>query len=132
MTEDDLSTRPVQPLAEADLDDPVVASLGRAIDPPSRPVQAVHAIGRAVQSLGRWGPESWVTLAIVAGCVLFTFTQLSPSDIFSASTPAGGDMGAAKAGRGFCMLFLHGSPSRRYPAFKIFLLNTTPLLVSRK
>jgi hypothetical protein len=35
-----------------------------------------------------------VTLAIVAGCVLFTFTQLSPSDIFSASTPAGGDMGA--------------------------------------
>jgi len=94
MTEDDLSTRPVQPLAEADLDDPVVASLGRAIDPPSRPVQAMQAIGRAVQSLGRWSPESWVTLAIVAGCVLFTFTQLSPSDIFSASTPAGGDMGA--------------------------------------
>ena len=94
MTEDDLSTRPVQPLAEADLDDPVVASLGRAIDPPSRPVQAMHAIGRSVQSLGRWSPESWVTLAIVAGCVLFTFSQLSPSDIFSSSTPAGGDMGA--------------------------------------
>ncbi|CAB4601333.1 unannotated protein [freshwater metagenome] len=94
MTEDDLSTRPVQPLAEADLDDPVVARLGREIDPPSRPAQAMHAAGRAVRSMGRWGPESWVTLAIVAGCVLFTFTQLSPSDIFSASTPAGGDMGA--------------------------------------
>ena len=94
MTEDDLATRPVQPLAEADLDDPVVARLGREIDPPSRPAQAMHAAGRAVRSMGRWGPESWVTLAIVAGCVLFTFTQLSPSDIFSASTPAGGDMGA--------------------------------------
>ena len=94
MTEDDLSTRQVQPLSEADLNDPVVASLGRAIDPPSRPAQALHAAGRAIQSLGRWGPESWVSLAIVAGCVLFTFAQLSPSDIFSSSTPAGGDMGA--------------------------------------
>ena len=69
MTEDDLSTRQVQPLSEADLNDPVVASLGRAIDPPSRPAQALHAAGRAIQSLGRWGPESWVSLAIVAGCV---------------------------------------------------------------
>jgi uncharacterized membrane protein len=94
MTEDDLSTRQVQPLAEADLNDPVVASLGRAIDPPSRPVQALQAVGRGIQSLGRWGPESWVSLAIVAGCVLFTFAQLSPSDILSSSTPAGGDMGA--------------------------------------
>ncbi len=94
MTEDDLSKRAVQPLAEVDRDDPIVAGLGRAIDPPSRSMQALQALGRSFRSLGRWGPETWITLAIVAGCVLFTFTQLSPSDIFSSSTPAGGDMGA--------------------------------------
>ena len=94
MAEDDLFKRPVRPLAEVDRDDPIVAGLGRAIDPPSRPMQALHAIGRSFRSLGRWGPESWITLAIVAGCVLFTFTQLSPRDVFSSSTPAGGDMGA--------------------------------------
>jgi hypothetical protein len=77
-----------------DLDDPVVAGLGRAIDPPSRPKQALSAIAQWFRSLGKWGPESWVTLVIVAGCVVFTFTQLSPSDVLSTSTPAGGDMGA--------------------------------------
>lgn len=81
------------PTASA-LEDPVVASLGRAIDPPSRPSQALTALGKWIRSLGRWGPESWVTLTVVAGCVLFTFTQLSPSDVLSTSTPAGGDMGA--------------------------------------
>ncbi|WP_334142437.1 hypothetical protein [Rhabdothermincola sp.] len=38
--------------------------------------------------------EGWVSLLIVAGCVLFTFSQLSPSDVLSTTTPAGGDMGA--------------------------------------
>lgn len=94
MTEDDLFKKPVQPLAEVDRDDPIVAGLGRAIDPPNRSMQALQVLGRAFRSLGRWGPETWITLAIVAACVLFTFTQLSPSDVFSSSTPAGGDMGA--------------------------------------
>ena len=75
----------------SDLDDPVVAGLGRAIDPPGRIGQAAS---RLIAWLGHFGPEAWVTLAIVGGCVLFVFTQLSPPDIFSSSTPAGGDMGA--------------------------------------
>ncbi len=101
MTEDDFSARPVQPLTEVDIDDPIVAGLGRAIDPPSRPRQALSVLGRALASLGRWGPESWVTLFIVAGCVLFTFMQLSPPDVLSTSTPAGGDMGAHVWGPAF-------------------------------
>lgn len=94
MAEEELPGRAVRPLTEVDRDDPIVASLGRAIDPPSRPKQALHAVGRAIASLGRWGPEAWISLAIVLGCVLFTFAQLSPADVFSSSTPAGGDMGA--------------------------------------
>lgn len=94
MTDHDASSSTSRSGVGIDLDDPVVAGLGRAIDPPSRPKQALSAIARWFQSLGKWGPESWVTLVIVAGCVLFTFTQLSPSDVLSTSTPAGGDMGA--------------------------------------
>ena len=33
-------------------------------------------------------------LAVAASCVAFVFTQLGPANIFSSSTPAGGDMGA--------------------------------------
>ena len=94
MPDEDPPERTVQPLAEVDRDDPVVAELGRAIDPPSRTVQAMQSMGRAFRSLGRWDIQSWVSLAIVAGCVLFTFSQLGPSNIFSITTPAGGDMGA--------------------------------------
>lgn len=39
-------------------------------------------------------PESLVTLAVVAACVIFTFVQLQPSNLLSDTTPAGGDMGA--------------------------------------
>jgi hypothetical protein len=74
--------------------DPVVVGLRQAIDPPNRSVTAARRVGAAFSRLGDWGIESWVTLGIVATCVVFTFTQLSPSDIFSSSTPAGGDMGA--------------------------------------
>ncbi len=94
MTDEDPPARTVQPLAEVDRDDPVVAGLGRAIDPPSRSSQALSAMGRGLRSLGRRDPQSWVSFGIVAACVLFTFTQLGPSNIFSVSTPAGGDMGA--------------------------------------
>jgi uncharacterized membrane protein len=38
--------------------------------------------------------EGFVTLAIVAACVTFVFAQLGPSNVFSDTTPAGGDMGA--------------------------------------
>ena len=81
--------------------DPVVERLGREIDPPSRPVQALHAIGRWLRSLVALGPEAWVTFGVVVACVLFTFTQLGPSNIFSSSTPAGGDMGAHVWGPAF-------------------------------
>jgi hypothetical protein len=92
MTDDDLfETRAVRPLAESDPDDPIVVGLGRAIDPPGRVSQAIAAFGRW---MGRRGLTSWVTFGIVVACVLFTFSQLSPSDLFSSTTPAGGDMGA--------------------------------------
>jgi hypothetical protein len=74
--------------------DPVVVGLGQAIDPPRRSLTAVKRVGAAFTRFGDWGIESWVTLGIVLTCVIFTFTQLSPSDVFSSSTPAGGDMGA--------------------------------------
>lgn len=38
--------------------------------------------------------QNWFTFIVVAGCVLFVFSQLSPADVFSTTTPAGGDMGA--------------------------------------
>ncbi len=76
------------------LDDPVVARLGAAIDPPGRMTRAKGLPGSALRRAGGWGIESWLSLIIVAGCVLFVFSQLSPSDVLSTSTPAGGDMGA--------------------------------------
>lgn len=85
---------PVDEVRPSDLDDPDVQRLGREIDPPSRPVQALHAIGARLASLALLGPEAWVTFAIVAACVLFTFAQLGPANVLSSSTPAGGDMGA--------------------------------------
>lgn len=45
--------------------------------------------------LGRLAqPESLITLAVVAVCVIFTFVELQPSKIFANTTPSGGDMGA--------------------------------------
>ncbi len=38
--------------------------------------------------------ESWITVAVVLGAVVFTFVQLHPSLIFRNTTPTGGDMGA--------------------------------------
>ncbi len=38
--------------------------------------------------------EGFITLGIVVACVAFVFVQLGPSNIFSNTTPAGGDMGA--------------------------------------
>ena len=39
-------------------------------------------------------PEAVVTFAVVAACVVFTFKELQPSQLFKNTTPAGGDMGA--------------------------------------
>ncbi len=39
-------------------------------------------------------PHSVITLLVVAACVVFTFVQLQPSQLFKNTTPAGGDMGA--------------------------------------
>ncbi len=80
--------------AGVDLDDPVVARLGAAIDPPGRLSRAAAWPGAALRRAGDWGIESWLSLIIVAGCVVFIFTQLGPANVLSSSTPAGGDMGA--------------------------------------
>ena len=77
-----------------DLHDPVVARLGRAIDPPGRLSRAKAWPGGLARRAGEWGIESWVSLAIVAACVAFVFGQLGPANVLSSSTPAGGDMGA--------------------------------------
>jgi hypothetical protein len=42
----------------------------------------------------RGGPEAAVTFLVVVTCVVFTFVQLQPSNLFANTTPAGGDMGA--------------------------------------
>jgi len=74
--------------------DPVVERFGREIDPPNRFVLALRGIGRQLQHLAAAGPETWVTVAVVAACVMFVFSQLGPANVLSTSTPAGGDMGA--------------------------------------
>src|SRR5579859_2362514 len=38
--------------------------------------------------------EAVVTFVVVAACVVFTFKELQPSQLFKNTTPAGGDMGA--------------------------------------
>jgi phosphomannomutase len=76
-------------------DDPVVAGLAAAIDPPGRLITAIRRVGRHTRRLvGRTGAEGWVTAVIVGFCVVFVFLQLGPANVFSISTPAGGDMGA--------------------------------------
>ena len=95
MTDD--TTAPLDadaPAAAVDLEDPVVARLGAAIDPPGRLSRAASWPGAALHRASGWGIESWLSLIIVAGCVVFVFTQLGPANVLSSSTPAGGDMGA--------------------------------------
>ena len=78
--------------------DPVVAGLAAAIDPPGRLITRSRSmLGGARRALGRVvhaDVETLVTAAIVGFCVLFVFLQLGPANVFSSSTPAGGDMGA--------------------------------------
>jgi hypothetical protein len=94
----DDAAAPPDPVAPSgvsvDTDDPVVAGLGRAIDPPGRARRFVAWPGAALRRAGEWGVESWISLGIVVACVAFVFVQLGPANIFSSSTPAGGDMGA--------------------------------------
>jgi hypothetical protein len=47
-----------------------------------------------VATMERPSARTLVDAAVVAACCLFVFTQLHPSLIFAATTPAGGDMGA--------------------------------------
>ena len=42
----------------------------------------------------RLNGQSVVTLLVVTACVVFTFKELQPSQLFKNTTPAGGDMGA--------------------------------------
>jgi hypothetical protein len=45
--------------------------------------------------------EGYLSLAVVSACVLFTFVQLGPGNLFADTTPAGGDMGAHVWGPAF-------------------------------
>jgi uncharacterized membrane protein len=51
-------------------------------------------LGLAAQHLAGMPIEGYITLGIVIACVAFVFVQLGPPNIFSDTTPAGGDMGA--------------------------------------
>jgi len=76
------------------LDDPPLLDL---VEPPvNPPVQSGFPalVRRALSRVGSVSIESWLTLVIVAGSVLFTLAQLHPSNILSNTTPTGGDMGA--------------------------------------
>lgn len=53
-----------------------------------------HAFADAFRRFVQMPVEGFVSLTIVAICVVFVFAQLGPGNIFSDSTPAGGDMGA--------------------------------------
>ena len=81
--------------------DPAVDHLARAIDPPGPFQRLTRLPGRALHSMGHWRLEAWVTAAIVGACVAFVFVQLGPNNIFSDTTPAGGDMGAHVWGPAF-------------------------------
>jgi hypothetical protein len=87
--------------AVGDARDPVVDHLARAIDPPGPFRRLADLPGRAVRSMGQWRLEAWVTAVVVGACVAFVFVQLGPADIFSDTTPAGGDMGAHVWGPAF-------------------------------
>src|SRR5579859_2576136 len=50
--------------------------------------------GQRSRRLSKPSPETIITAAVVAAACVFTFVQLQPSNLFSTSTPAGGDMGA--------------------------------------
>jgi len=81
--------------------DPVVDDLARAIDPPGRAQRFVAWPGHVVRSLAGWSPEAWVSAIVVGACMVFVFLQLGPNNIFSDTTPAGGDMGAHVWGPAF-------------------------------
>ena len=83
----------VAPGGREEVDD-VVSRLRAAIDPPGRARRASRWPGAVAARAASWGVEAWISLAVVAGCVIFVFTQLGPGDVLSSSTPAGGDMGA--------------------------------------
>jgi hypothetical protein len=89
------------PAAEGPVVDPTVDQLARAIDPPGRRERIRGTPGRAVARVTSWPVEAWVSLMVVAACSVFVFLQLGPSNIFSDSTPAGGDMGAHVWGPAF-------------------------------
>ena len=62
------------------------------VDAPEPPVPGPRA-GAACGSCWSNG-EALVTFIVVAACVVFTFKELQPSQLFKNTTPAGGDMGA--------------------------------------
>jgi hypothetical protein len=62
---------------------------------------------------------AWITFAVVAAAVLFTFLQLQPSLLFKRTTPAGGDTGAHVWGPDFLRthLLTHGRLTGWAPAW---------------
>jgi uncharacterized membrane protein len=59
---------------------------------PSEPASPVPPVKRPLWE--RVSPEAVLTFVVVAACAIFTFVELEPSNIFSNTTPSGGDMGA--------------------------------------
>jgi hypothetical protein len=58
-------------------------------------------VGRVIEWLRRRPFESWVTLAIVTGCVLFIWRALYPDLLLANTTTNGGDLGAHVWGPAF-------------------------------
>ncbi len=75
-------------------DDPVVGPLSAGDGGPPAGTRTGGRFARAFFRFLDMPVEGWLSLVIVVGCVGFTFAQLGPSNIFSDTTPNGGDMGA--------------------------------------
>ncbi len=84
-----------RPPAPAPATEPVRVS--RLVPPPAAVTDGSEPTGRVAVAWKRlvdMPVEGYITLFVVAACVIFVFVQLHPSKIFSDTTPAGGDMGA--------------------------------------
>jgi hypothetical protein len=95
-----LAEPPVEP--ELDVDEQAGDDPGAGLGGPDTPGVAadrrwLRPDGVVLQSWQKFidmPVEGYITLFVVAACVIFVFVQLHPSQLFSPTTPAGGDMGA--------------------------------------
>ncbi len=62
---------------------------------------SVPPVRAPVKVLARLGLAGWIELLVVAGCCVAVFVWLGPGNIFTNTTPTGGDMGAHVWGPAF-------------------------------